>query len=57
VVSTKIVGEIVAYQGTTLPSSNWLWCDGANYDALVYTDLFAVIGYSYGIFTDPTPAS
>jgi microcystin-dependent protein len=57
VISTKIVGEIIAYQGTTLPSSNWLWCDGAGYDALVYTDLFAVIGYSYGISTDPDPAS
>jgi microcystin-dependent protein len=57
VISTRIVGEIIAYQGTTLPSTNWLWCDGAGYDALVYTDLFAVIGYKYGLSTDPDPAS
>jgi microcystin-dependent protein len=57
VISTRIVGEIIAYQGTTLPSTNWLWCDGAEYDALVYTDLFAVIGYSYGLSTDANPSS
>jgi microcystin-dependent protein len=57
VISTKIVGEIIAYQGTTLPSANWLWCDGTGYDSLLYSDLFAVIGYSYGTFIDPDPAS
>jgi microcystin-dependent protein len=46
--NTNIIGEIVAYQGTSLPSANWLWCDGTTYDTTLYSDLFDVIGYNYG---------
>jgi len=46
--NTNIIGEIIAYQGTSLPSANWLWCDGTLYDTTLYSDLFDVIGYNYG---------
>ena len=57
VISTKIVGEIIAYQGTTLPSTNWLWCDGTGYLSALYTDLFDVIGYDYGQSAVANPSS
>jgi microcystin-dependent protein len=57
VISTKIVGEIIAYQGTTLPSSNWLWCDGTGYLSALYTTLFDVIGYNYGQSAVANPSS
>lgn len=47
-VSTKIVGEIISYTGLSVPTSNWLWCDGASYATTLYSDLFALIGYTYG---------
>lgn len=55
--STSIIGEIVAYQGTSLPSANWLWCDGASYSTALYSDLYAVIGTNYGSSSVANPAS
>jgi len=57
VVNTSIVGEIIAYQGTSLPSANWLWCDGASYATSLYSDLYAVIGTNYGSSSVANPAS
>jgi microcystin-dependent protein len=46
--NTNIIGEIIAYQGTSLPSANWLWCDGTSYDINLYPDLYNLIGINYG---------
>jgi len=43
-----IVGEIIIVARTTLPSADWLWCDGRTYLATSYPDLFTAIGYNYG---------
>lgn len=43
-----LVGQIVTYAGSFLPD-NFLWCNGVTFDALVYTELFSVIGYTYGV--------
>lgn len=47
-VSTKIVGEIISYTGVSVPSSNWLFCDGSSYSASSYSELYSVIGTTYG---------
>jgi microcystin-dependent protein len=47
-VSTKIVGEIISYTGVSVPSSNWLFCDGSSYPASAYNELYSVIGTTYG---------
>jgi microcystin-dependent protein len=47
-VSTKIVGEIISYIGVSVPSSNWLFCDGSSYSASSYNELYSVIGTTYG---------
>lgn len=44
----RVVGEIIAYAGTTSPDSRWLACDGASLVRVDYADLFAVIGTNYG---------
>jgi len=44
----RLIGEIVAYAGTTLPDPNWLFCDGASLLRADYPDLFAAIGTTYG---------
>lgn len=44
----SIVGEIIAYTGLSVPSSNFLFCDGSGYSTTLYSDLFALIGYTYG---------
>ena len=54
---TKIIGEIIAYQGTTLPSTDWLWCDGTSYLSNLYSNLFNIIGYTYGQTAVANPAS
>ena len=33
---------------TTLPSANFLWCDGSAYPTTQYPSLFSLIGYIYG---------
>jgi len=43
-----IVGEIIMVARTTLPSADWLWCNGGAYLAIDYPDLFTAIGYTYG---------
>ncbi len=42
------VGAIIPYAGTTLPNEDWLWCDGAAYQASVYEELGSVLGNAYG---------
>jgi len=41
------VGGIIMYGGTTAPD-NWFLCNGAEYDTETYTELFAVIAYTFG---------
>jgi microcystin-dependent protein len=41
------LGSIVMFAGTT-PPSNWLLCDGEEYNRVDYPDLFALIGVSFG---------
>jgi microcystin-dependent protein len=41
------VGSINAYGGSTAPAG-WLLCNGTNYSRTVYSDLFAIIGTTYG---------
>ena len=42
-----IIGEIKMYAGLILPP-NYLWCDGSPLYIGNYTDLFNVIGFTYG---------
>lgn len=44
----RIIGQVIMVARTTLPSSNWLFCDGTAYDTGTYAELFSVIGYTYG---------
>lgn len=44
----RMIGEIIAYAGTTSPVADWLVCDGASLLRTDYADLFAVIGTTYG---------
>lgn len=48
--SSFIVGQIVAFVGTT-PPSKWLICDGSFVSTSTYAELYALIGRSYM----PTP--
>lgn len=41
------IGAIQAYGGTEAPNG-WLMCDGSAVNRIVYRDLFAVIGITYG---------
>ena len=41
-------GFMVMYGGATSPSASWLVCDGAAVSRTSYSDLFAVIGISFG---------
>jgi len=43
----RIVGEVIMFGGSAEPSG-WLFCDGRAVSRSVYSDLFAVIGTSYG---------
>jgi hypothetical protein len=43
-----IIGQVIILATTTLPSADWLWCDGASYSTTTYASLFAIIGYTYG---------
>jgi len=44
----RIIGQVIMVARTTLPSANWLFCDGTSYDTAQYAELFSVIGYTYG---------
>lgn len=45
---TNIVGEVVAYAGSSIPE-NFLDCDGSAKSRTTYADLFNVIGTTYGV--------
>lgn len=45
--SGALVGEVKGYAGATAPSG-WLVCDGSAVSRDAYSDLFAVIGTTYG---------
>jgi len=44
----RMIGEIIAYAGSTSPRANWLPCDGSSLERAVYSELFATIGTIYG---------
>ena len=45
----RVVGEIVTFAGSTNPNpTQWLACDGASLLRATYTELFDVIGTTYG---------
>lgn len=44
----RVIGEIIAYAGSTSPNTNWLVCSGSSLLRADYPDLFAVIGTTYG---------
>jgi len=44
----RIIGQVIMVARTTLPSANWLFCDGTSYDTAQYAELFSIIGYTYG---------
>jgi microcystin-dependent protein len=44
----RIIGQVIMVARTSLPSTNWLWCDGSSYSTSQYAELFATIGYTYG---------
>lgn len=41
------VGTIMQFAGSTAPVG-WLFCDGASFDPATYTDLYTVVGTTYG---------
>ena len=47
VVSSAPVGTMVSFAGTTAPAG-WLLCDGTSYSTTTYSDLYNVIGTTYG---------
>ena len=49
-ISRTPIGTMVAFAGSTAPTG-WLICDGSEVLVSAYSDLFSVIGYTYG---DPT---
>jgi microcystin-dependent protein len=44
----RIIGQVIMVARTSLPSANWLWCDGTSYATSQYATLFSIIGYTYG---------
>jgi len=44
----RMIGEIVAYAGAVSPKSQWLACNGAVVSIADYSELYAVIGDTYG---------
>lgn len=44
---TAQIGEIIAFAGSTAPNG-WLLCDGSAVSRSTYSELFAVIGTTYG---------
>ena len=51
-VATVPVGTILPFAGTN-PPVGYLLCDGSEKSRTTYFDLFAVIGYTYGLPNDP----
>jgi microcystin-dependent protein len=48
ILNQRIIGQVIMVSRTTLPSSNWLFCDGTSYATGAYPALFSIIGYTYG---------
>jgi microcystin-dependent protein len=48
ITKTTLLGQIVMVARTTLPSPDYVWCDGTSYPTTFYPSLFALIGYNYG---------
>jgi len=46
--SCRMIGELIFYAGPTSPDAKWLLCDGASLLRADYSDLFTVIGTTYG---------
>ncbi len=44
----RVIGEVIAFAGPTLPDARWLTCDGSSLLRADYPDLFTVIGTTYG---------
>jgi len=44
----RVIGEIIAYAGSTSPNDNWLLCDGSSVLRSDWPNLFAVVGVVYG---------
>ena len=44
----SVIGQIKMVARTTLPSINWMWCDGTILDKNLYPDLYDLITYTYG---------
>jgi len=44
----RMIGEIIAYAGTSSPRDTWLVCDGSEVSQDLLPDLYAVIGDTYG---------
>lgn len=42
------VGVIFVWLSTSLPTTNYLWCDGSIYNPDEYSELYQIIGTSYG---------
>lgn len=47
----RVIGEIIAYAGSTSPDSRWLVCDGSEVLQSTYPDLYTVVGNTYGSAT------
>lgn len=43
------IGGYFGWPSDTLPSTDFLWCDGAAVDRIVYDDLFTAIGTTWGV--------
>jgi len=48
ITTSSILGQVIMVARTTLPSANFVWCDGSAYPITQYPTLFALIGYFYG---------
>ena len=46
--SVKVVGSVILYAGTGLPNG-YVLCNGASYQRSIYSDLYDVIGITYGV--------
>jgi microcystin-dependent protein len=44
----RVIGEIITWAGSTSPDTKWLLCDGSSLVRADYSDLFTVIGTTYG---------
>lgn len=45
----RLIGEIVAYAGSSSPDIRWLFCDGSEVLIADYPDLYTIISDTYGV--------